>query len=64
MKDSPLMDHIEPSLTHLINREAKISEFISPLKQWNLSALSALNDILPKEIINKIKAFTIRVTKR
>lgn len=59
MQDSSLVDHTETNLIHLNDREANISELITHLKQCNLSAL---DNILSKEIRNEIRVVPIPIS--
>lgn len=54
----PVIDYIKRDIYHFIDHDAKISEFITPSRQWHLSVLE---DILLKDIIDKTKAIPILV---
>lgn len=58
MENSPLIDCIQPNYP-FYDKQARVSDFIINSKKWNLSNL---NNILPKEIIIKIKAILISLT--
>lgn len=59
MEDSPLISLVDPKAKHNIVQNARVSDFIRQLRQSNLNSLV---NILPKEIVNKIKAIPIPVT--
>lgn len=53
---SPLIQHINDETGYNIDHQAKVSQFVSSLKNW---ILDSLKEILPDDIINSISFIPI-----
>lgn len=54
VEDSPLINKFKPNMEHLIDQNAKVSDFITNSKQWNLNYL--INIYRPK-LLTKLKQY-------
>lgn len=59
MEGSPLIEKSNPKMSHKIVENAKVTDFITPSRCWDINPLI---NTLPDHIINKIKAISIPVS--